>query len=325
MATKSKNILQEAIADANALKEAAYANAQTVLMEHLKDNVKQFVEEELNENFQTERVDVETEDVSEGDAHMTEGDFEDDLDVDEEPSEDEEEEGGDFEPDMDSDDEMEEEGMYEGLTEDDLAEALQTALAEVSHGQLGDMELVMNTEPGQKSPEGIEDRDSKEEGWEQKTAPKAKGAQLYTGEQYHQEALKWKAKAAQSIKENIMLKKAMKKLTEALKETKLFNAKLFYASKLMQKEGLGSDAKVSIVKKMDSVKTMSEAKNLYEALETALGLMSEGAKPKKVRRSLTEALGSETTTAGSGAGVSRKSLNEDFVRRNQKLAGLINE
>ena len=43
--SKDKNILQEAIADANALKEAAYANAQTVIMEHLKGNVKQFVDQ----------------------------------------------------------------------------------------------------------------------------------------------------------------------------------------------------------------------------------------------------------------------------------------
>ena len=315
--SKDKNILQEAIADANALKEAAYANAQTVLMEHLKDNVKQFVEQELNENFQSETDVSEADEVSEGDAPMTEmedRDFEDDLDLEDEE---ESEEDDEFE------DEMEEEGVYEGLTEDDLAEALQTALSEVTHGQLGDMELVINSEPGKKSPEGIEDRDSKEEGWEEKTAPKAKGAQIYTGEQYHQEARKWKAKAAYHIKENIVLKKAMRKLTSALKETKLFNAKLFYASKLMQKEGLDSTAKVSIVKKMDSVKTMSEAKNLFESLEIALGLMSESSRPKRKRRSLTEALGSESASAGTGRGVSKTALNEDFVKRNQKLAGML--
>jgi len=322
MAKDNKNILQEAIADANALKEAAYANAQSVLMEHLKDNVKQFVEQELNENFQNEDDVSESDGIPEGDAPVMEHGYEEDeLDVEEEPEEEEGEEEGEYD--------MEDEGMYEGLTEDDLAEALTTALSEVSHGQLGDMELVINTDPSSKSSEGIEDLDKREEGWEEKTAPKSKGAQIYTGEQYHQEALRWRAKAAVHIKENILLKKAMKKLTSALKETKLFNAKLFYASKLMQTEGLNATAKVSIVKKMDSVKTLSEAKNLYESLELALGLMSENAKPKKkAKRSLTEALGSENTSAGTGRGVSRQTLTEGesaFVRRNQKLAGMLNE
>ena len=312
-----RNILQEAITDAKAVKEAAYANAESVLMEHLKENVKQFVDSQLNENLD-EKCDYQEEGAehdepvqetySEGEG---ETDMADDYDVEEMPDEEEGEE--------------EEDVTEEGLTEADLEEALQAALSEVTHGGLGDPEFVdVSTE---KNPTGIEDLDSKEEGWEEKTAPKAKAHSLATGEQYHQEARAYKAKIAKLVKENVMLKKANEKISEALKETKLFNAKLFYATKLMQKEGLNGQVKASIVKKMDKVGSLSEAKNLFESLELALGVLSERTtKSKKDGRSLTEAYGSRNAASGTGKGVSHvKPLNEEYVTRNQKLAGIIKE
>lgn len=227
-------------------------------------------------------------------------------------------------PDEEDEGEEEEEVTEEGLTEADLEEALAAALSEVSHGGLGDMEFVdVSTE---KNPTGIEDLDSKEAGWEEKTAPKARQHNLSTGEQYHQEARSYKAKIAKLVKENVMLKKANAKISEALKETQLFNAKLYYATKLMQTEGLSGNLKASIVKKLDKVGSLSEAKNLYQSLELALGVISEQAKKAKPKgRSLTEALVSERA-AGTGKGVSNvEGLNESYVTRNQKLAGIIKE
>lgn len=319
MAQKEKNILKEAIADAKALKEAALSNAQTVILEHLKDNMKQFVEQELNESLQNESELAEGDDSMEMEENYSMTEEEDALDVEEEE---EEEDGGAEE--FGDEDEMEE--AY-GLTEDDLAEALESALSEVTHGGLGDMETVYNYDDSSQ-PTGIEDLDSKEAGWEKKTAPKSTQSKLHTGEQYHQESVQLKRKVAKLVKENVLYKKTNAKLAEALKETKLFNAKLFYASKLMQKEGLGQNTKVKIIQKMDTVKSLSEAKNLYESLELALETMSEKKAPRR-KPSLTEAVGFENKASGTGRGVSgnakQEVVNEGFVRRNQKLAGIIND
>lgn len=313
---KQRNILQEAIADTKALKEAAYQNAQSVLMEHLKDNVKQFVEQELNESLQAEGEEGE---ISEGEEKQL-GEAEDMadtdvLDVEEMPDEDSDEDS--------EESEEVEEGL--GLTEADLEEALQAALSEVDHGDLGEMEMVMNDTPSGtvKKSQGIADLDSKEEGWEAKTAPKAVAPALGTKEQYHQESKSYKGKIAKLVKENLMLKKANEKISEALQDTKLFNAKLFYATKLMQKEGLSNSMKASIVKKMDKVGSLSEAKNLYESLELALGLVKESVPAQRKTPSLTEALGSNRS-AGTGKGVSDVDQ-QQYVSRNQVLAGMRKE
>lgn len=327
MAKKEKNILQDAVADAKALKEAAMANAQTILMEHLKGDMKQLLEQQINENYDGASLGetdftTEGDEVQEGDVSMTEMDLGSDDELDLDVGEEEEDEDG-----LPSDDEDMDEGMYEGLTEDDLAEALESALSEVTHGGLGDMEWIHNEEPGPKHATGLEDLDSKEEGWEEKTAPKSTQAKLHTGEQYHQEAKAYRVKVASLVKENTLLKKVNKKLATALKETQLFNSKLYYASKLMQHEGLNMEVKRQIVNKMDGVKSLAEAKNLYSGLEIALSAIGGGKKAKaKKFPSLHEAVGSNI--AGPGAGVSKtpEQLNEgNYQHRNQVLAGIIKE
>jgi ribosomal protein L1 len=57
----------------------------------------------------------------------------------------------------------------------------------------------------------------------------------------------------------------------------------------MQKEGVDPSVKQRIVKRFDAVKTVAEAKTLYESVQMAFGALSEGAKKKKT--SLSEALG----------------------------------
>jgi hypothetical protein len=93
----------------------------------------------------------------------------------------------------------------------------------------------------------------------------------------------------------------------------------------MQREGLANGTKASIVKRMDKVRSLSEAKNLYESLELALGLVKESdSAPSRKAPSLTEALGSDKAS-GSGRGVSNVDSHSDYIHRNQVLAGLKKE
>lgn len=323
-----KNLLQEAIADAKEIKEAAIANAQSILMEHLKENVRAVVDEQLNEAL-SEEASCDDKEIKEGDEMTNE---ENELELEELPevamgdedSEDEEEneEEGSEDEDEEEGGEDEDEDLEEGLTEADLDEALQAALmSEVDHGQLGDPEDVVN---GDNNDTGIADEDSKEEGWDKKSPPKSKASTLATGEKYHQESLRLKKKVAELAKENVMVKKANKKLGETIKEVKLFNAKLFYAVKLMQKEGLDATAKDKIIAKMDKVESLSEAKSLYESVQLALGLVGGKAKTEKSKPSLAEALGSKGP-AGTGPGVSGGSVEDSQKTRFQALAGLKKE
>lgn len=318
-----KNILQSAIADAKAIKEAAYKNASSVLMEHMKDQIREFVDSKLNEEEEVKEMeekeipDEETEITTE-DAHKDESDDleldetdDDELDLtseDEEESEEEDEE----------DDELE-----EGITEQDLDEVLNVALQEVDHGDLGEMEVV---DPEHRADgRGLIDLDSKEKGWEEEEPPHA--------EDWTVKEAKYKAKIARLAKENMLYKKANMRLQEALDDVRLFNHKVLYTSKLVQTEGLSPKVKRQIIQSMDTSTSLSEVKNTYNTWKAALEVMSESVKGSKKgqKRSLSEAvLGFNQTT---GKGVSH--INDDHLLNEQKdpysvsrlqtLAGIIKE
>lgn len=318
-----KNILQEAIADANELRDAAFKNAQSVIMESMKENVRAFVNKELDGILAESKEEVVAEEshcepegqedeIKEGEYKMTEA--HDDLDLEKLSDEDE---GSEDEGEEEETEEEKDEDLEEGLNEAELDEAIRAALTEVDHGDLGDTTVMVNGDS--KDPDGLADLDKKEDGWDKKEAPKASDAKLATGEKYHQEA--YVRKIAALVKENAYLKKTNRKLAQSVNEVKLFNAKVLYTTKLLQREGLSSEAKKSIVSKMDSVKSLGEAKNVYESLDMAFGIMSESKPAKKAAPSLTEALVSGGAS-GAGKGISGAGAADDVVSRYQKLAGL---
>jgi hypothetical protein len=188
------------------------------------------------------------------------------------------------------------------------------ALTEVDHGKLGDLRPV-----------GIDDHedpitgaDKKESGWDEKTAPAKQDWTVKEG--------KYKSQIAKLVTENTMLKKANAQLKKTVNEVNLFNTKLHYAHKLLNTEGLKPEAKMSIIKKMDGVKTVAEAKTLFESLQLALGALSER-KTNKKSASLSESLGLHSTSQGRGIteAVQAAPATEDnggYRNRLMELAGL---
>ncbi len=287
-----KSIIQEAVADAKEIKRVALENAETIVMEHLKENMKSFVDAKLNE----QDSDVADEAPCDEETNMAETTVNemDELDLSDVMDD---EEGEEEMEDMDAD-----EGEEDGLDEADLSHALDLVLREVEVGDLGEVEVLDRAE-GENGEGLTNDRDAKEGGHETKTAPAAKDWTV------KENAYKTKIKGL--VSEVVSLRKALKITKAALTETSLFNRKLFYANKLMNKV---SDTKMKkeIVRRMDSVKSLAEAKNLYESLDMALGLMSESARPAPAAKkpSLAEVLGSQKSTEKGVSNVDTSHLNE---------------
>lgn len=267
------NILKEALADGKALKAAALKNAQNLILESMKTNLKEMVEDQMNEA--TDEVDSGEDEMEDTEEVVEEG--LEDLEL----SEDGGDEGGEDEGSLEDVLEDEEES---GLSESDLQEALRSALSEVSHGSLGDQEEITPDS----HPTGLMDQDKSEKGWEEKSAPAKKSFAV-------KEAA-YQRKIAGLVTENTLLRKANGELKRTVNEVNLFNTKLHYAHKLMAKEGLTNEAKRAIVSKLDGVKTVTEAKTLYESLQIAFGTVSE--KAKKSKTSLSEALGVNGANSG---------------------------
>lgn len=308
-----RNILEEAISESKTLREAALSNAKVALMENIKDVLKETVEKQLNEDADMEHAEPDGDECAPDDSgNMTEGmgEVDDDLDMDLD------EEGGDEgEEDMTD--------LDAGLGGDELAEAIAEALDtinEVENPSMGDADMVDHAHPSH----GFNgDKDSKEEDWEVVEPPHAKNQ--YQAQGVKSESVKsLRKKLAEQIKENILLKKANKKLRETVEDIRLFNTKITLANKLITKEGLSADTKRKIVAKMDTAKTVVEAKSIFEAFDCALGTLSESAPVKKKAPALTEVLGS----AGANVPMNKESLKDTVYgksytkERFQVLAGI---
>lgn len=111
--------------------------------------------------------------------------------------------------------------------------------------------------------------------------------------------------------------KADDSLRKKLAETNLFNAKLLYTNKLLQNEQLTTREKAQVIKQLDGVKTVREAKLVYESLASTLA---------SVRKTVTEGAGGRQVI-GSGSRATRpastQALNEGYeAERWAQLAGI---
>jgi hypothetical protein len=72
-------------------------------------------------------------------------------------------------------------------------------------------------------------------------------------------------------KQNAEYKKALVLFKEKLNEVAVFNANLAYATRLFTEHSTTKQEKMNILKRFDSVSTMNESKNLFNAIKTELG------------------------------------------------------
>ena len=117
-----------------------------------------------------------------------------------------------------------------------------------------------------------------------------------------------------------------KRLAEELRKSNLSNAKLVYATKLMQNENLSENKRRVVLEQLELAKSVREVKKLYTALSEALsGKKAEGqdrlTESSKATRNI---IGGSSKATKAGSSMLSESEQKEFGRWGQ-LAGFLNE
>ena len=137
----------------------------------------------------------------------------------------------------------------------------------------------------------------------------------------NEELLKKTKELAEALKSTSMKNKKLlqivNKLDNSLKETLLSNAKLLYSNKTLSDASLNERQKTKIVEAIAKAKTPEEAKNLQEALKTTVGT-SKSEAPESLRESVSR------RSNLSGIMPRRKQPEQEFsfAQHMKKLAGI---
>ena len=257
----NRDIVSEAVEQAEAMKAAAYENAKNVLVEAMSTNLQAAVAEAIDEKLDTEDVEISEEVVAEETVeegahdtdemedkdemgHMPEMEDEDDDD------EDDEEVNIDIDIDADGDDDDEED-----LDEVDLDEVIEIVEDEddMDEGMHGDKEEgAHDADEGEDMDEGDmeDDEDMDEIGMKKK----------------YESAV---AEAEELRTENRRYAKALKVLRTRIEEVNLFNARLAAATDVMNQVTLTKEQKERVVEHFDSCDTLDEVTRMAGVLKEA--------------------------------------------------------
>lgn len=94
-------------------------------------------------------------------------------------------------------------------------------------------------------------------------------------------------------KQNAEYKKALVLFKEKLNEVAVFNANLAYATRLFTEQSTTKQEKLNILKRFDSISTLTESKNLYKTIQTELS------NKKPVTESVAEKISNTPTSSAS--------------------------
>ena len=271
----NRDIVSEAVEQAEAMKAAAYENAKNVLVEAMSTNLQAAVAEAIDEKLDTEDVEISEEVVAEETVeegahdtdemedkdemgHMPEMEDEDDDD------EDDEEVNIDIDIDADGDDDDEED-----LDEVDLDEVIEIVEDEddMEEGMHGDKEEGAH---GADEGEDMDEVDMEDDEDMDEIGMKKK----------YESAV---AEAEELRTENRRYAKALKVLRTRIEEVNLFNARLAAATDVMNQVTLTKEQKERVVEHFDSCDTLDEVTRmagvLKEAHETSAPSKNRAARP----------------------------------------------
>tara|TARA_B100002019_G_scaffold122832_1_gene105688 strand:+ start:1603 stop:2481 length:879 start_codon:yes stop_codon:yes gene_type:complete len=250
----NRDIVSEAVEQAEAMKQAAYENAKNVLVEAMSTNLQAAVAEAIDEKLDTEDVEISEEVVAEETveegahdtdemedkdemAHMDELEDEDDDDDDEEV---------DIDIDIDADGDDDDDEDEEELDEVDLDEVIEIVEDEDEMDE-GEHE---DADEGEDMDEvDMEDDEDVEE----------------IGKMY-KEAV---AEVESLRTENKRYAKALKVLRTRIEEVNLFNARLAAATDVMNQVTLTKEQKERVVEHFDSCDTLDEVTRMAGVLKEA--------------------------------------------------------
>ena len=322
------SMLEQAIVDANALKEAAVKNAEQVIIEKYSADIKEAVntlleqDEDLGLDMGLDDPAAAEETFADVEAPSAATPGEDlcpcpdeeqtvTLDLDglaaaleampEEPEETEEEVGLELAPEAPMDEEplaLEEEIEID----DDLIEKLIIDLAPTMNGWAGRPKAELDHEA---------DLD----------LARMQGTEYKEENEELKENLKKAEKEHQGLQKNMQkYKEAVTMLKEKVEELSASNARLLYSNKVLNSASLNERQKRKIVEAISKTETVGEAKVLYETLQSAVG---SAPSKRKDPKSLNEAVERRNSVLRARRqGTNESGLPNPVKDRMRKLAGI---
>jgi len=326
----AKDIVQEAVEQAEAMKEAAYENAKSVLVNAMSTNLKAAVTEAIGEkieetgnpkgadlNIQYDPSGIEKLD---GDDLTDEGDgpaiIEAGVDENDEyggNKGDESRSDRDYEAALEDEDEEEDDNVDIDIDIDDDDEEDDDDIDEV-------LEIIEDEDEDYGGNKGDESRSHRdyEAALEGDDEDVDVDVDVDDDEELEERGMMAKKMEA-SVKENRQLRrenrryeKALTFLKKRIDEVNLFNARLAAASDLMRKVSLTKGEKERVVEHFDKARTVGEVKRTHRALAEGYNAANRGVKKQRVARPNVQSVISEE----------QKQQNDGQYDRMAQLAGL---
>ena len=322
--SNNTKIFSEAIAEAKAIRETAMANAKLALEEAFAPRIQEMMSDKLEALAEEEEMEeMKEEELEEGNAEVTE-----EISLEELLAELEGLEEGHAEPDADNaggpsdndaDNKMEENSITEAEDEDEVGEITVDELKDIIRDIMADVMAGEGAEEEESEEEGEEE--GGEEGEEEMSTEddleleeilaeiEALGEEKSSDDE---PSMKYEAKEKE-------LEEAMNTiatLRSELNEVNLLNAKLLYVNKLFKAKNLNESQKIKVINAFDRAETVREAKNVYDTL-------SESLTTEKAKSQIKESLSFASKSAGVAPNRQPIVENDDFVKRMQKIAGII--
>ena len=302
------SMLEQAIIDATALREAAIKSAEQAVVEKYSPEIKEAVEKLMEENDfeENKTIDeqiVEADEKGEGYAFVENTELSDleendliDIDV---KSLFEQVQQEQLQEEVEIADELLEEEVE--ITEDAIAGLVEEAISELV------VEEDQNTDDAAEELDEAMDFDFEPVPVGQTRAYGATRAQQAEQAMLMDVMLAVEEENAKLEKKNESLVKTNKELTESnqkLKETvqniadkfeeiKLVNSKLFYTNKTLMDDSLNERQKGNLVESINNAQTSEQAKIVYETLKSTVGNATTNKQPE----SLSEAVGKRSSTS----------------------------
>ena len=318
----ARDIVSEAVEQAEAMKEAAYENAKSVLVEAMSTNLKAAVSEAIDEKLDDADVEAVEEAVEETEEAMEEASIDErqkyggnkgdesrsrrDFEEGEIEEDEDEEEIADDAYDVDDDAPDEDE-----VSEMDIEEVIEIIEDEEDDDEDIDVDIDVDKDDDEEDDDEEDDDDMDE-------ADVAED-QKYGGNKGDESRSKRDFESA--IKENKSLKKenaryakALTFLKKRIDEVNLFNARLAAAGDLMKGVTLTKEEKEKVVEHFDSCNSVKEVKRTFSVLSEAYASTDRAVKKQRIERPNVQIVISEETKA-------KSSTDASFERLSQ-LAGL---
>ena len=307
----AKDIVQEAVEQAEAMKEAAYENAKSILVDAMSTNLKAAVSEAIGEKVNeagtpkgaSVNVNYDPEGLKDldGDDLTDEGDgpaiVEAGIDEDDEYGGDKGDESRSHRDYEDEDDEDENEGDEFGGDKGDESRSRRDyeAALEADDDEEADIDIDVDVDDDEDEDidevlEIIEDEDEDDDVDVDVDVDDDEDDDVDEDVDVEERGMLNK-KVEAAVKENRQLRKENRRYERALTflkkridEVNLFNARLAAASDMMRKVSLTKDEKERVIEHFDRARTVSEVKRTFRALHEGYRASSRGVKKQRISR-----------------------------------------